>query len=239
MHLIIIQLQRQSPPVFCRFPNVKTLAQSMFPTRRSHNDTRTNAYNVSSFNRLLRSLFTQSCFRKATFTYSCACQADSEVAVNANLELRSQNCKSYWNLEVSARVPRFGHLLWCLYLQIEAIVFCDKQFSERPSLWLVKTLWSTVLWSAQRKKQNLNYFGSQNGIWQVLLKTWIMNTDIDQLCPNTSPDTAKPNEGPQIKGELNTSAVWAWRGHRVGRNKSIPNETELAMVVGPTTRNPN
>ena len=158
MHLIIIQLQRQSPPVFCRFPNVKTLAQSMFPTRRSHNDTRTNAYNVSSFNRLLRSLFTQSCFRKATFTYSCACQADSEVAVNANLELRSQNCKSYWNLEVSARVPRFGHLLWCLYLQIEAIVFCDKQFSERPSLWLVKTLWSTVLWSAQRKKTKLKLF---------------------------------------------------------------------------------
>ena len=34
----------------------------------------------------------------------CACQA--EVVVNAESKVQSWNCKSYWNLEVSARVPR-------------------------------------------------------------------------------------------------------------------------------------
>jgi hypothetical protein len=50
MHLIIIQLQRQSPPVLGQFPSVKILAQSINFIGRPHNDTRINASNVSSFN---------------------------------------------------------------------------------------------------------------------------------------------------------------------------------------------
>ena len=38
------------------------------------------------------------------FAYSCACQA--EVAVSVESKLQSQNCTSYWTLEVSTRVPR-------------------------------------------------------------------------------------------------------------------------------------
>jgi hypothetical protein len=43
-------------------------------------------------------------FGKSTFTYRCACQA--EVAVSAESKLQSRNCRSYWNLKVSARGPR-------------------------------------------------------------------------------------------------------------------------------------
>jgi hypothetical protein len=43
-------------------------------------------------------------FGKSTFTYSVACQA--EVVVSVELKLQRQNCKSCWNLEVCARVPR-------------------------------------------------------------------------------------------------------------------------------------
>jgi hypothetical protein len=61
VHLIIIQLQKQSPPVFGQFSNVEILAQSIFFMRRLHNDTRINASNVSSFSQLQRSPFTQFC----------------------------------------------------------------------------------------------------------------------------------------------------------------------------------
>ena len=82
----------------------KIVAQFIFSIRRSHNDTRINASNVSSFNRILWSLFTRLCFWESTFTLKHACQA--EVAVNAESKLQSRNCKSYWNSEVFARVLR-------------------------------------------------------------------------------------------------------------------------------------
>ena len=61
MHLIIIQLWSQSPPIFGQISSVKNSSLIIFSIGRLHNDTRINASNVSSFNRLLRSLFTQLC----------------------------------------------------------------------------------------------------------------------------------------------------------------------------------
>ena len=43
-------------------------------------------------------------FEESMFTYSYACQA--EVAVSVESKLQSWNCRSYWNLKVSARMPR-------------------------------------------------------------------------------------------------------------------------------------
>ena len=57
MHLIIIQLQRQSPPF---------LAQFIFFIGRPHNEARINTSNVSSFNWLLRSLFIQLCLKNSS-----------------------------------------------------------------------------------------------------------------------------------------------------------------------------
>ena len=99
MHLIIIQLQRQAFWFLVDFQVSKILAQSIFSVRRPHNDTRINASNVSSFNWLLRSFFTQICWENPR----------SLIVVLAKVKLQSmlsQNCRSYWNLEVSARVPR-------------------------------------------------------------------------------------------------------------------------------------
>ena len=49
-------------------------------------------------------------FGKSAFTYSCAHQA--EVAINVELKLQIQNCRSYWNLEVSIRVPKSSYVLF-------------------------------------------------------------------------------------------------------------------------------
>ena len=77
----------------------KILAQFKIFIGRSHNDTCINASNVSSFNRLLQSLFAQLCLEKP----------HSHIVVFAKPKLQlvpSRNCMNYWNLEVSARVPR-------------------------------------------------------------------------------------------------------------------------------------
>ena len=51
MHLIIIQLQRQSPPV--DFQVSKNLAQSTISIGRPYNDTRINAFNVITLHSIL------------------------------------------------------------------------------------------------------------------------------------------------------------------------------------------
>ena len=70
-------------------------------------------------------------FEKSTFLYSCVCQA--EVVVSAESKLQSQNCRSYWNLEVYARVPRLesNYVSIC---KLQQLIFCDNQFLGRPSL---------------------------------------------------------------------------------------------------------
>ena len=93
----------QSPPVLIDFQVSKILAQSIISIGRPHNNTCINASNVSSFNRLLRSLFTQSCLENLRLHIT--------VLVNPKLQLaepklHSRNWKRYCNLEVSARVPR-------------------------------------------------------------------------------------------------------------------------------------
>jgi hypothetical protein len=86
MHLIINQLQMQNPPGFGRFPSVQDSSLIHILFKRPHNDTRINASNVSSFNRLLRSLFTQFCLENPR----------SHIVVLAKPKLQlvpSQSCK--------------------------------------------------------------------------------------------------------------------------------------------------
>jgi hypothetical protein len=84
MHLTIIQLQRQSPPVCGGFQVSKNLAQSIFSIIRLHNDIHIKVSNVSSFNRLLQSLFTQ-----LSLENPC-----SHIVVFAKLKLQSVPSRS-------------------------------------------------------------------------------------------------------------------------------------------------
>jgi hypothetical protein len=68
--------------------------------------------------RILRSLFTHLCLENPR-SHTTLLVKPKKVTVNAESKLQSQNCKSYWNLEVSARVPRLesSYVLICkLYL---------------------------------------------------------------------------------------------------------------------------
>ena len=64
-------------------------------------------------------------FGNSTFTYRSACQA--EVALNAQLKLQSRNYKSYWNLEVSARVPRLESN-YVLFFKLQPLYFVTSGF---------------------------------------------------------------------------------------------------------------
>ena len=112
-------------------------------------------------------------FGKSTFTYSCTCQV--EVVDSAVLKFHSQNYRSYYYLEVYARVPRldsnhvFIDKLQPLYfvkcgfwrgLHCEGWKLCRARFCEVPP-----------------KPKKKNFFDSPNGIWQAL-KTSILSTDL-------------------------------------------------------------
>ena len=71
MHLFIIQFQRQ------------------FSIERLHNDTRINASNVSSFNRLMWSMFTQSCLENPRSHIVVLAKAEVAVIAELKLEFRS------------------------------------------------------------------------------------------------------------------------------------------------------
>ena len=111
MHLIIIQLQRQNPPVLVDFHVPKILAEFMFSIGRLHNDTHTKASNVSSFNRLLQSLLTQGLFENPRSRIVVL--ANLKIAIGAESKMHTQNYMSYWNLEVHARVPRLESSYVC------------------------------------------------------------------------------------------------------------------------------
>jgi hypothetical protein len=108
----------------------KILAQCIFFIGRPHHDTCINASNASSFNRLLWSLFTQFCLEKPRSHISCACQ--DEVVANAKSKLHSQNCRSYWKLEVYAKMPRLesNYVFIC---KLQSLYFVTSIFLEKPS----------------------------------------------------------------------------------------------------------
>ena len=64
---------------------------------------------------------------KSTYTYSYAYQAN--VAVNAESKLQSRNCRSYWNLEVFARVPRLESNYVYLH-KLQPLILCHAIFGE-------------------------------------------------------------------------------------------------------------
>ena len=86
MHLIIIQLQRQSPPVFGRFPSVKGFSPIYvfhWKTAQWHSHQCIQCFRFqSNFAITLHPIL----FGNSTLTYSCACQA--KVVVSAKSELQ-------------------------------------------------------------------------------------------------------------------------------------------------------
>ena len=81
----------------------------------------------------MRSLFTQFCL-KNPFSHIYA-----KVAFNAESKLQSQNCKSYWNLKVFARVPRLESNYVSIY-KLQSLYFVTSYFwrglhCDRWKLW--------------------------------------------------------------------------------------------------------
>ena len=150
MYFIIIQIQRQSSPVFGWFLSVNNSSPIHISIRRPHNDTRINASNVSSLNRLLQSLFTQFCLENSHLTHSCACQA--EVAANAESKLHSQNYKSYWNLECLLECQDWSPTM----LKVANCSHYNWWHAIFGKAYIVKgeTLQSNFLWSAPNKNKN-------------------------------------------------------------------------------------
>ena len=167
MHLIIIHLQRQSPLGFSRFPSVKILAQSIFSIGRPHTDTRINASNVSSFNRTLRSPFTQSCLENPRSHIAALVSQPKLQSVPSrdcrSIESKLQKLLEFENKCSSAKIG--VHLQF--YRQIAAIVFYDKHFLEKP---LRRPGWQLckahVCEVCPKTKET--FVDGQNGIWQVL-----------------------------------------------------------------------
>ena len=75
-------------------------------------------------------------FGKSTLTYSYACQA--QVIINAKSKLQSRNLEEFLKFGSICKSAKIRVQL-CFNLQIASIVFCDKQFLERPSMWRVET----------------------------------------------------------------------------------------------------
>ena len=122
MHLIIIQLHKQSPPVFGQFSSVQIFSPIHIfhrntALRYSHQCIRCFKFPSTSTITLHPILF-----GKSTFTSNCACQA--EVA-----SLQSRNCKSYWNLEVSTRVPRLESRYVSIY-KLQPLYFVRSIFGR-------------------------------------------------------------------------------------------------------------
>ena len=163
MYLIIIQFQRQSPLGFSRFQVSKILAQSIFSIGIPHSDTRINASNVSSFNRILQSFSTQNCLENPR----------SYTVVLAKPKLQSVPSRSCM-VEIAVVIGIWKCLLECQDWNPNMSLFancshciCDRLFLESPSLWLIKTLHTTFLWSAQKERKKTFIYG-QNGIRHVL-----------------------------------------------------------------------
>ena len=123
MHLIIIRLQRQSPPVLGLFSSVK-ISSPIYFHPKSH-----QCIQCSSFNRLLQSL-----------TQLCSENPRSHIVVLAKPKLQSMPSRS-------CRVETAGVVgIWkccqsdkirvqrCFYLQIVAIVYVTSNFREAFTL---------------------------------------------------------------------------------------------------------
>ena len=145
MHLIIIQLQRQSPMVFGRFPSVKFFRLN--PYRISKDRIMTLAlmhpmFQFSSFNWILQSLFTQNCLKNPR----------PHIVVLAKPKLQwvlSRSC----TFEIAREIGFWKCLLECqdwspsifLFANCNQCTLWHAVFGEAFK-WGVETLQSIFLW---------------------------------------------------------------------------------------------
>ena len=110
MYLIVIQLQKQSPPGFGRFPSVKDRIMTLAPMHPMFQ------VSIDSCDHSSPNLF-----GKSTLTWTSTCQA--EVAIRAASKLQSQNCRIIvLEFESVCESAKIGVQLYS-YLQIAIIVF--------------------------------------------------------------------------------------------------------------------
>ena len=117
MHLIIIQLQGKALWFRVNFQVSKILTQSISFIGRSHNDTRINACNVSSFNRRQRSLFTQFCLENP----------HSHIVVLAKPKLQLLPSRSCCRVEIARDAEIWKCLLECQEWSRTTIFICKLQ----------------------------------------------------------------------------------------------------------------
>ena len=96
MHLIIIQLQRQSPPVFGWLSSVKSSSPIHIFHRKTSSWHSHQCFQCFKFQSNFAITLHPTRFEKPTFIY----------IVVLLQSVPSCNCWSYWNLKVSTRVPR-------------------------------------------------------------------------------------------------------------------------------------
>ena len=165
----------KKPPVFCRFPSVENSSPIHIFHRRPHNDTRTNASNVSSFNQILRSLFTQFGLENPRSYIVVLAKPKLQSVLSQSCRVEIARVIGIWNCLLECQdwsPPVFlftncNHcILWHAIFE-EAFIVTSGNFAKHIHVKCPKT-----------KK---NIFDGQNDIWQVLktsiLKTWATPTD--------------------------------------------------------------
>ena len=166
MHLIIIQLQRQSPLGFGRFPSVKNPSPIHIFHRKTAHPHLHQCIQCFKFQSNFAVTLHPIMFGKSTFTHSSS-GFPAEVAVSAEsrlqIESKLQKLLEFENKCSSAKIG--VHLQF--YRQIAAIVFYDKHFLEKP---LRRPGWQLckahVCEVCLKTKET--FVDGQNGIWQVL-----------------------------------------------------------------------
>jgi hypothetical protein len=145
-------------------------------------------------------------FGKSTLTYSCACQA--EVVVSAKSKLHSRNCKSYWNFEVFARVPR---------LASNYVSICKLQALYFVTCWF----WRGV--NCERWKLCIAHFCEVPKHFNLILTTkWHLTCVEDfniEHCVRSSSDKDNLNVDIDLNSHMNstmtrkiaTRTIWIWR----------------------------
>ena len=169
MHLIIIQLQRQSPPIFGLFPSGKLLSLIHVFHRKIARWHSHKCIQCFKFPLIYAIILHPNLFGKSTFTYSCACKA--KVASSVESKLQRRNWRTYWNLEVFARVPRLeSNYVYVLKLQPLYFVTCSFWRGLQHEGW---NLYRAHICEVLPKHKI--FMDNQNGIWQAL-KTSTWNT---------------------------------------------------------------
>ena len=104
---------------------LKNIAQSILSIRRPHNDTCINVSNISSFNWLLQSLFTQFCLENPNSHITVFVNPKLQSCWDKVAELKLQELLEFGSVCSSAKIG----VQRCFYLQIAATIVFREAFT--------------------------------------------------------------------------------------------------------------